>query len=250
MPSFPNIKLHHNLKSAYHEYCHHLYTAHTANIFHLAHTVNPIHTTCTAHAVQPTHTTCTAHTVHPACKTIGEAQPDLNNRLQLLWEQHVYWTRLTIGSIVFGLPDLDFVINRLLRNPKDFALLLEPLYGDETASMFADLFTAHLVITAQLVMAAKAGDREEAVNIEKEWYANADEIATLLAGINPFWSEPEWKEMLHKHLALTTVEAGKMLNQKYGESIMVFDQIEIQALEMVDVMRDGIIKQFPDKFMG
>ena len=85
----------------------------------------------------------------------------------MLWEQHVVWTRLTIISIVFSLPDVDLLTNRLLRNPKDFEALLRPLYGDRVASWFADLFTSHLVIAAELVNAAKAGDTRAAMGSRK-----------------------------------------------------------------------------------
>lgn len=184
-----------------------------------------------------------------ASSVISKAQLGLNNQLRLLWEQHVVWTRLTIISIVFGLPDVDLVTNRLLRNPQDFAALLRPLYGDRIASRFAELFTSHLVIAAELVKAAKAGDAKAAADAEKRWYANADEIAAFLGSINPFWSEQQWRNMLHKHLALTKAEAVNILTGKYAEGITVFDQIEKQALEMADVMTCGIIRQFPNLFL-
>lgn len=180
---------------------------------------------------------------------ISKAQADLNNYLRLLREQHVVWTRLTIISIVFGLPDVDLVTNRLLRNPKDFEALLRPLYGDRTASRFADLFTSHLVIAAELVNAAKAGDTIAAADAEKRWYANADEIAVFLGSINPYWSVQQWKTMLHEHLALTKSEAINILTEKYAEGITLFDQIEKQALEMADVMTNGIVRQFPNIFI-
>lgn len=180
---------------------------------------------------------------------ISRSQVRLNNHLRLLWEQHVVWTRLTIISIVFSLPDVDLVTNRLLRNPKDFEALLRPLYGDRVASRFADLFTSHLVIAAELVNAAKAGDTRAAAEAEKRWYANADQIAAFLGSINPYWSVQQWKTMLHEHLALTKSEAVNMINGNYAESITLFDQIEKQALEMADVMTHGIIQQFPNYFM-
>jgi hypothetical protein len=182
--------------------------------------------------------------IYPAPTVISETQAGLNNYLRLLWEQHVIWTRLTILSIVFGLPDVDLVTKRLLRNPKDFATVLKPLYGEQAATRFDNLFTSHLVIAAELVKAAKAGDNRAAADAEKRWYANADEIAAFLASINPYWSEQEWKAMLHQHLALTKTEAVNMLTGKYAEGVTIFDQIEKQALEMADVMTYGIINQF------
>ena len=181
---------------------------------------------------------------------IGKAEANLKNHLRMLWEQHVVWTRLTILSMVFGLPDVDLVTNRLLRNPKDFESALKPLYGEKVASKFADLFKSHLVIAAQLVKAAKAGDNKGAADAEKRWYANADEIAAFLGSINPYWSEKAWKTMLHEHLALTKSEVVDMLTKNYAKGISTFDEIEKQALEMADMMTYGIVKQFPNKFIG
>lgn len=178
----------------------------------------------------------------------SKIQTDLSNYIRMFWEQHVVWIRLTIISMVFGLPDVELVTKRLLRNPKDFESLLKPLYGDKIASRFSELFTSHLVIASELVKAAKNGDNSAVEDAEKRWYANADEIAAFLASINRNWSQKNWKEMLHEHLTLTKAEAVNMLTGKYAEGISVFEQIEKQALEMADVMTQGIIKQFPHKF--
>lgn len=179
---------------------------------------------------------------------ISKAQVDLSNYIRMLWEQHVTWTRMTIFSLVLGLPDADLVTNRLLRNPKDFEALLKPLYGEMAASRFADLLTSHLLIAAELVKAAKAGDNSTVADAEKKWYANADEIAVFLASINPYWSEESWRTMLYEHLASTKEEAVDFLTGKYAEGITLFDQIENQALEMADMMTNGIVNQFPDLF--
>ncbi len=154
---------------------------------------------------------------------ISKAQVDLSNYIRMLWEQHVTWTRMTIFSLVLGLPDVDLVTNRLLRNPKDFEALLKPLYGEMAASGFADLLTSHLLIAAELVKAAKAGDNNAVADAEKKWYANADEIANFLASINPYWSEESWRTMLYEHLASTKEEAVDFLTGKYAEGITLFD---------------------------
>lgn len=173
---------------------------------------------------------------------------DLMNEMRRLWQEHIAWTRMTIISMVENLPDTDVVTNRLLRNPTDFAMLLRTLYGNEVALNFENLLKEHLIIAADLVKAAKAGDKKSAADIEDKWYKNADEIATFLAGINPFWSEQIWKEMMQEHLALTKSEATDRINKFYAADIIVFDQIETQAMKMADVMSEGIIRQFPDKF--
>lgn len=173
---------------------------------------------------------------------------DLDRKVRALWEQHVFWTRLTINSIAGQLPDEKLTTERLLRNPKDFAALLEPLYGAAAAARFSQLFTDHLVIAAQLVKALQAGNSAEADELNKRWHTNADALALFLSQINPYWSEQEWKKMLYEHLKLTAEEASTRLAGNYEQNIALSDQIESQALEMADMMTHGIIRQFPSAF--
>lgn len=186
---------------------------------------------------------------YPGHEGISRRELELSNRLRMLWEQHIAWTRMFIISAIDNLRDLELVTNRLLRNPRDFEKALRSFYGNEIASRFGDLLTEHLVIAAELVIAAKAGDAEAAADAERRWYANADEIAHFLAGINPFWSEEEWRSMLYEHLALTKTEAVSRLTGDYETNIAIYDEIERQALGMADVMTQGIVRQFPCKFM-
>jgi LysM repeat protein len=177
-------------------------------------------------------------------RSLIEAKQTLNNSFRLLWEQHIYWTRMFLMSSIFGLPDADAVTNRLLQNPKNFALVLQDFYDEDDISTFIDLFTEHFTIAAELVTAAKAGDNAAATDAERRWYANADNIAELFESINPYWSEHEWKQLLYDHLAMTKNEAVYMLTQRYEDSIRIFDDIEQEAMEMADTMTQGILKQF------
>jgi hypothetical protein len=171
-------------------------------------------------------------------------QLQLSNTMRRLWTEHVLWTRFFIVSTAFNLPDLQFVTNRLLQNPVDFAKVLTPFYGEEIAMEFQRLLTEHLAIAGQLVNAAKAGNNEEADRQQKLWYANAEKIAKFLASINPYWSEREWRDLLFSHLRMTEDEAIDILTGHYEKSIRDFDMIQAEALRMADVMTNGIIRQF------
>ncbi|MDK8183926.1 acetylglutamate kinase [Paenibacillus sp. UMB4589-SE434] len=172
----------------------------------------------------------------------------LNQQLRALWEQHVYWTRLAVNSIVGRQPDEKETIARLLRNPDDFAAALKPLYGPAAANKFAELFGEHLTIAAELVKALQAGNTSAAADAKQRWYANADDIAEFLGTINPYWSKEEWRKMLYEHLELLSSEVSSRLAGKYAENIAIGDQIQLQALEMADMMTSGIVQQFPMAF--
>lgn len=179
---------------------------------------------------------------------ITPSQFNLSNLMRLLWEQHITWTRLTIISMVFNLPDVELVTQRLLRNPEDFEAALTPFYGSQAAARFSDLLRNHLVLAADLVKAAKAGDSNAAARIERQWYDNARQIAAFLASINPYWSRQEWERMLFDHLALVKDEAVFMLTGEYQKGIDLYDEMERQAMMMADVLTEGIVKQFPGRF--
>ena len=179
---------------------------------------------------------------------ISEQEVRLRNAMRLVWEQHVYWTRMTINSIAFDLPDVNAVTARLLRNATDMGNLLKPFYGNRIAAKFSNLIRAHLVIAAELVKAAKAGNQKAAADAERRWYENGEEISEFLSRINPFISEEEFEEMFFEHLALTKQEAVLILQKNFQSSIAVFDKIEAEALQMADTIALAIVKQFPKKF--
>ena len=176
------------------------------------------------------------------CMTARQLQ--VLNALRRLWIEHVLWTRSFIVSTAFGLADLSDVTKRLLQNPSDTAAVLKPFYGVQAASIFEKLFTDHLLIAARLVNAAKAGDTAAVQQERRSWYKNADEIADFLSDINPYWSRANWQAALYEHLQKTENEAVQLLTGKYADSITEYDAIQAQALEMADMMAQGIIRQF------
>ncbi|MFJ5772382.1 hypothetical protein [Psychrobacillus sp. NPDC093180] len=179
---------------------------------------------------------------------MSKAAVDFESMNRLLWLEHVNWTRMTITSIVFNLPDLPSVQERLLQNATDLGNCIRPFYGDQLADKYAELIKEHLVLAAELVTAAVKGETKKAEEKEKEWYRNADDIATFLSNINPFLTKVEVQRMFYMHLALTKYEAVCMIQKNYKEDIKVFDQIEAEALEMSDMISHAIIRQFPHMF--
>lgn len=181
-------------------------------------------------------------------RCISKTESDYLAMNRLLWMEHVNWTRMTIISIVFQLPDLPFVQQRLLQNATDLGNCLRPFYGDRVADHYAELIKAHLVIAAELVTAAVKGDTNTANTKEKEWYKNADDIVLFLTTINPYLRKDALQEMFYKHLELTKKEAVTMIQKDYKTDVKVFDEIEAEALAMSDMIASAIVMQFFERF--
>jgi len=172
-----------------------------------------------------------------------------HDEMRRLWEDHVTWTRLAIISLTTGAPDTEATVGRLLRNQADIGDAIKPFYGDAAGQELTRLLREHILIAADLIAAAKAGDQTAVADAQTRWTANADEIAAFLAGANPgSWGLEEMKAMLHEHLRLTTEEALARLHGDWAADVAAYDEIHVQALGMADMLSNGIVKQFPALF--
>jgi hypothetical protein len=169
--------------------------------------------------------------------------------MRKLWEDHITWTRLVIIGVFEDLPDLDPTVQRLLQNQVDIGNAIKPFYGDEAGEQLTALLTDHILIAAEILQAAKAGNTAALEDAVERWYENADDIAVFLNTANPkHWPLEEMKAMMREHLDLTLEEAVAYLEGDYEASIAAYDEVHLQALEMADMLSDGIVKQFPKKF--
>ena len=172
-----------------------------------------------------------------------------NADMRKLWEDHITWTRLYIVSALGGLPDKDATAQRLLQNQTDIGNAIKPFYGDAAGTKLTALLRDHILIAAELIDAAKAGDKAKQDDATKRWFANADDIATFLNGANPkSWPLADAKKMMHDHLNLTTEEVVAHLKQDWAGSIASYDKVHLQILHMADMLSSGIETQFPNKF--
>jgi hypothetical protein len=180
------------------------------------------------------------------------ARDALHDAMRKLWEDHIVWTRQFIVSAATApenLPDIGPTTDRLLANQVDIGNALKPFYGEEVGEAVTGLLQEHILTAAELIAAAKAGDQAAVNEASAAWYANADEIATALNGLNPkHWPLGEMKEHMKDHLDLTLAEALARLEGRYADDIAAYDEVHVQILAMADMLSDGIIAQFPAKF--
>jgi hypothetical protein len=172
-----------------------------------------------------------------------------HDEMRRLWEDHVTWTRLAIISLTGDTPDTEASVGRLLENQTDIGDAIKPFYGEAAGQELTRLLREHILIAADLIAAAKAGDQAALAEAQSRWTANADEIAAFLASANPrSWDLDEMKAMLHEHLRLTADEALARLQGDWAADVAAYDQIHLQALGMADMLSNGIVKQFPSRF--
>lgn len=179
---------------------------------------------------------------------ISANQVRLLEQMNLVWEQHIMWTRMLLISIVGDLKDLDATQARLLRNPRDIANIFRIYYGNNVANEIERLLTEHLVIGKEIIVAAKNKNQEQVNILNRRWYQNADQMAEAFSSINPFYPLEEIRQMLYDHLRLTTIEVTERINGNYTEDINAYDMVQQEILRMSSFFVNGIVMQFPSLF--
>src|ERR1043165_8934494 len=169
-----------------------------------------------------------------------------HDTMRKLWEDHITWTRLAIVSLANDLPDTNATVDRLLQNQTDIGNAIKPFYGDAAGDQLTALLREHILIAAEIIQDAKAGNTAAMNDAIARWYANADDIATFLHNLNPEnWPLDEMKAMMREHLDLTLQEAVAYLHGDYPASVAAYEQVHIEILDMADMLSTGIIEQFP-----
>ena len=185
--------------------------------------------------------------VHAA--PVSSSQAALRSDMRVLWEDHVTWTRLAIISLTSGSPDTTATVGRLLKNQKDIGDAVKPFYGQAAGNTLTAELRKHILIAADVIAAAKAGDQAKLADAQARWRSNANDIAALLASVNPrYWKLARMKAEMSKHLALTTQEAVARIQGRWAADVAAYDQVHHHILHMSDLLADGLVKQFPNRF--
>jgi len=179
---------------------------------------------------------------------MNQEEYSLRGALRRLWTDHVVWTRAYVVAAVADAADAPTAAERLLKNQEDIGAAVVPFYGQEGGDALTDLLKQHIMIAVELIAAAKAGDTSRFEEQDALWTKNAEEIAELLSGANPNWVKKDVVDILGVHLKLTKDEAVARLEAKWEADVAAFDQILTEILTLSDVLADGVVKQFPDRF--
>jgi hypothetical protein len=173
----------------------------------------------------------------------------LRGDMRRLWEDHITWTRLAIISLTTDSPDTQATVGRLLRNQTDIGNAVKPFYGNAAGNELTRQLRSHILIAADVIAAAKAGDAETLADAQARWAKNGDEIAAVLHSVNPrYWPLPVMKAELRMHLKLTTDEAVARVQHNWPADVAAYERIHRHALHLSDLLSDGLVRQFPARF--
>ena len=174
----------------------------------------------------------------------------LRQTMRKLWTDHVVWTRSYIVAAVGDQPDAQAAAARLMKNQEDIGAAVAGYYGKPAGDRLTALLKDHIAIAVDIITFAKAGDKNGQQQANAKWLRNAEDIADFLSKANPHWPRGVLVKMMNMHLTTTTDEVVARLSKNWDADTRAFDSVYDHILAMADALSDGIIKQFPEKFVG
>ena len=181
--------------------------------------------------------------------TYAQTKSSLHDAMRRLWSDHVAYTRLFIVAAANGSADKDATTQRLLQNQADIGNAVAEFYGRDAGDKLTALLRDHILIAANLVSAAKAGDSDKVTSENKRWHDNATDIAKFLHDANPRqWPQDALEKSMFMHLDQTLSEASNALKGNHAASLKDYDEAMTHMLMMADMLSDGLAAQFPEKF--
>jgi hypothetical protein len=194
---------------------------------------------------------------HDNAATVGHhAQPEqdaaaevrLHTAMRQLWVEHMEWTYATVAAFAADSEGLSATLDRLLQNQADIGDAVKPFYGEEAGAALTRLLEDHINGAVPILVAARDGDKKALQPAVADWYRNARAIADFLARANPSWEQGEMRTMMKGHIDQTLAYATAQLQGDYVASIKAYGTAEQHMLHMADMLSDGLVEQFPDRF--
>lgn len=172
-------------------------------------------------------------------ETIPIAYLNMIKDFRKIFTERTYLTRFYIVSIIVGLGDAEYILQRLNALPGRMREKFELIFGDEIAREIEDLFLLYVVEMERLMGSIVSGDNEQ-VEVElARSRALGDMIAAYLSNINPYWDEGEWKEIFSSWIDYELQHAYELQSQSYVDAMETFRALMDTSLRAADYLAQG-----------
>lgn len=132
------------------------------------------------------------------------------------------------------------VVEQLFSIPTEFYNTFRIFYGPVISQQFLNLLTNFITNEWRLIEALNSGDQQKADESTVSLYQSADELAALLAKLNVYWDEDQWKSLLYQYIRLLIDEMIAMLAGDHEREIQIYKHMDSVTDLLGNYMARGI----------
>ena len=180
----------------------------------------------------------------PAASKAAQADASIRD----LWVGHIFWVRnVVVETLARNQLAAAAAETQVVENAKQIASSIEPFYGKPAADKLFTLLAGHYGAIKQYLT---AGTNQAAKNAAMAaGNANADQIATFLAGANPNLPVETLKALLEAHVAQHEMQIDQLRAKQYAQEAKTWEMMKNHVYMISDALAGALAKQFPAKFV-
>jgi len=160
---------------------------------------------------------------------ITRNQVDAIYSLRMFWFELATWTRYYLISRYKGIGNEDIILARLNKVVDEYGTMLRRIFGDQITEEYLNLIYTHIKLIISLITAQIERNADIAAEATRLLYQNAEQSASFLASINPFWDKTTLRDRLYSYIRSTINESTTFLTGEYDRNIDIFARILTHA---------------------
>ena len=174
---------------------------------------------------------------------------ELRLALRDLWGDHIFWVRNVVVTTKLQEKEAAKAAEeQVVQNAKNIAAAVVPYYGKDAGDKLFTLLAGHYGAIKEYMNAAFSANKSGMDAAQGKMLKNADEIATFLSGANPNWPKQALLSALSAHGAFHMAQIMQTNAKDFSAEAKTWESMKTQVLQIADVLAEGIVKQFPQRF--
>jgi len=165
-----------------------------------------------------------------------------------LWIDNAIWSRQAILCLVDRLPGTEESLYRLMINQEDMGRMFTRFYGREKGDEFCELISSNTSLTVSIIRNKSSNNSADLKAARDRMDYNVDRIIDYLIKVNPNWNKEELSYLIHLQSKLFDLQLQNRVSGNFSYDIETFDRIISETYRLADVLSEGIIVQFPERF--
>lgn len=171
---------------------------------------------------------------------ITRSQMNMIFNMRIFWRRLTTWTRIYIISRYLGIGTAEEAFERLYIENTNFGDTLRIPFNRSSADRYSLLMNQFSIGLRELISHRIEGNtdalRQDIENLQQ----NADQRASFLESINPYFNEADWKNMLETYLQDTMEEANLFATKDFRMDIEYFDRLMALSNTMGDAFAQAL----------
>ena len=162
--------------------------------------------------------------------------------IKIFWLEMTTWTRAYIISRAINSDYANKAYEKLRQVPIQYGNLMKTFFIEEMVNQNLQLIDTHINLINNLVTALINNNQEEVNNTVQLLYQNSDERAAILAQMNPYLDQTQWRAILYNFLRSTIDEITTFLTGDLERNIDIYQRLIDQSEQISNIFSESLFK--------